>query len=107
MATQKNIKNEKEKKEIKWLENIRATIKNETVQFVTGLMCIMVAVYMALAFTSFILNGGADQSVLEQQSRTTLLSDTATEEVQNATGSVEHISPTYSSTTVSVYPPIA
>ena len=86
MATQKNIKKEKEKKEIKWLENIRATIKNETVQFVTGLLCIMVAVYMALAFTSFILNGGADQSVLEQQSRTTLLSDTAAEEVQNATG---------------------
>ena len=86
MATQKNLKKEKEKKEIKWLENIRATIKNETVQFVTGLLCIMVAVYMALAFTSFILNGGADQSVLEQQSRTTLLSDTATEEVQNATG---------------------
>ena len=86
MATQKNLKKEKEKKEIKWLENIRATIKNETVQFVTGLLCIMVAVYMALAFTSFILNGGADQSVLEQQSRTTLLSDTAAEEVQNATG---------------------
>ena len=86
MATQKNLKKEKEKKEIKWIENIRATIKNETVQFVTGLLCIMVAVYMALAFTSFILNGGADQSVLEQQSRTTLLSDTAAEEVQNATG---------------------
>ena len=86
MATQKTLKKEKEKKEIKWLENIRATIKNETVQFVTGLLCIMVAVYMALAFTSFILNGGADQSVLEQQSRTTLLSDTAAEEVQNATG---------------------
>ncbi len=87
MATPKNSKKEtKEKKEIKWLENIRATIKNETVQFVTGLLCIMVAVYMALAFTSFILNGGADQSVLEQQSRTTLISDTTAEEVQNATG---------------------
>ena len=89
MATQKNSRKEniqKEKREIKWIESIRATIKNETVQFITGLLCVMVAVYMALAFTSFILNGGADQSAMEQPIPTEQLDEIAPEEVQNATG---------------------
>ena len=89
MATQKNPKKEniiKEKKTIKWIEDIRATIKNETVQFIVGLLCVMVAAYMILAFTSFILNGGADQSVLEQQSLTEQIANPSSEEVQNATG---------------------
>jgi S-DNA-T family DNA segregation ATPase FtsK/SpoIIIE len=89
MATQKNPKKEniiKEKNKIKWIEDIRATIKNETVQFIIGLFCVMVAAYMILAFTSFILNGGADQSVLEQQSLTEQIANPNSEEVQNATG---------------------
>ena len=87
MAIQKNSKKDTaEKKEIKWIQNIRATIKNETVQFVTGLLCVMIAVYMALAFTSFMLNGGADQSVLEQQSLTEQIANPSIDEIQNATG---------------------
>ena len=89
MATQKNPKKEniiKEKNKIKWIEDIRTTIKNETVQFIVGLFCVMVAAYMILAFTSFILNGGADQSVLEQQSLTEQIANPNSEEVQNATG---------------------
>ena len=87
MATQKSSKKDiKEKREIKWIQNIRATIKNETVQFVAGLLCVMVALYMTLAFTSFVLNGGADQSVLEQQSLTEQLANPSNEEIQNATG---------------------
>lgn len=98
MTTQKSSKKDKtpkdkkERKEIKWIQNIRSTIKNETVQFVTGLLCVMVALYMAMAFTSFILNGGADQSVLEAQSITESIANaetiesTDTDEVQNATG---------------------
>ena len=84
MATQKNLK--KEKKEIKWIQNIRATIKNETVQFVAGLLCVMVAIYMVLAFTSFVLNGGADQSALEQQNLTEQIANPIVDETQNATG---------------------
>ena len=85
MAIQKNAKKATpEKKEIKWIQNIRATIKNETVQFVIGLLCVMVAVYMVLAFTSFILNGGTDQSALERQSVTA--QPAYAESVQNATG---------------------
>ena len=84
MATQKNSKKATpEKKEIKWIQTIKATIKNETVQFVVGLLCVMVAVYMTLAFTSFILNGGADQSAIEQSATT---QTTQTENIQNATG---------------------
>ena len=89
MATQKSPKKEttkKEKKEIKWIQSIHSTIKNETVQFVTGLLCVMVALYMILAFSSFILNGGADQSAMEQQSITEQIANPNTEEVQNATG---------------------
>ena len=87
MATQKSSKKDiKEKKEIKWIQNIRATIKNETVQFVAGLLCVMVALYMILAFTSFVLNGGADQSILEQQNLTEQVANPSNEEIQNATG---------------------
>ena len=86
MATQKTIKKEKEKKEIKWIQTLRNTIKNETAQFVVGLLCVMVSVYMILAFSSFILNGGADQSALEQRTVTEVLSDPTPEQVNNATG---------------------
>ena len=87
MATQKTTKKEKkEKKEIKWIQNVRAAIHNETVQFVTGLLCVMVALYMVLAFTSFVLNGGADQSAMEQQTVTEQVANVAADEVQNATG---------------------
>ena len=89
MAIQKNSKKEntqKVKREIKWIESIRSAMKNETVQFITGLLCVMVALYMVLAFTSFILNGGADQSAMEQPTPTEQLEGIALEEVQNATG---------------------
>ena len=89
MATQKNSRKEtiqKEKKGIKWIQNIRATIKNETVQFITGLLLLMVGAYMILAFSSFILNGGTDQSAMEQQGSTELAVSVNTKEVQNATG---------------------
>ena len=89
MATQKNSRKEtiqKEKKGIKWIQNIRATIKNETVQFITGLLLLMVGAYMILAFSSFILNGGTDQSAMEQQGSTELAVSANTKEVQNATG---------------------
>ena len=86
MATQKTTKKEKTlkvKKEIKWIQDVRATMKNETVQFVAGLLCVMVALYMILAFSSFVLNGGVDQSALEQQSVTEALANAATDEVQH------------------------
>ena len=89
MATQKTFKKgnaPKEKKEIKWIQNIRATLQNDTVQFVTGLLCVMVGAYMTLAFSSFILNGGADQSVMEQTNNTVLADNATKEQVQNATG---------------------
>lgn len=98
MATQKTTKKEKTlkvKMEIKWIQDVRATMKNETVQFVAGLLCVMVALYMVLAFSSFVLNGGVDQSALEQQSVTEALANAATDEVANATGrSGAHIAQT-------------
>ena len=89
MATKKEAKKEKvqkEKREMKWIQTLRATIKNETVQFVVGLLSVMVSIYMILAFTSFVLNGGADQSALEQRTVTEVLADPTLDEVNNATG---------------------
>ncbi len=98
MATQKNTPKEKiqkEKKDIKWLQDIRTTIKNETVQFVIGLLCVMVALYMILAFSSFILNGGTDQSALEQRSIAEQIDSSQPNNVENATGrSGAHIAQT-------------
>ena len=89
MATKKEAKKDKvqkEKREIKWIHTLRNVAKNETVQFVVGLLCVMVAIYMLLAFTSFVLNGGADQSALEQRTVTETLADPMPDEVNNATG---------------------
>ncbi len=98
MATQKNTKKEKvkkEKKEIKWIQSIRTAIKNETAQFIVGLLLVMVALYMLLAFSSFILNGGADQSAMEPQTVTEALANTTPDKVENATGrSGAHIAQT-------------
>ena len=89
MTTQKSTKKEntqKEKREIKWIQNIRTTMNNETVQFVTGLLCIMVGAYMMLAFSSFLLNGGADQSAMDPKNPTEQVSSETTKDIQNATG---------------------
>lgn len=98
MATQKNTKKEKvkkEKKEIKWMQSIRTAIKNETAQFIVGLLLVMVALYMLLAFSSFILNGGVDQSAMEPQTVTEALANTTPDKVENATGrSGAHIAQT-------------
>ena len=98
MATQKNTKKEKvkkEKKEIRWIQSIRTAIKNETTQFIVGLLLVMVALYMLLAFSSFILNGGADQSAMEPQTVTEALANTTPDKVENATGrSGAHIAQT-------------
>ena len=90
MATQKNSKKDRvEKKEIKWLQTLRNTLKNDTTQFVIGLLCVMVALYMVLAFCSFVLNGGADQSALEPATAIEQLegvTDDAPDVVKNSTG---------------------
>ncbi len=41
-----------------------AFIKSETTHFVIGLVCVIFAVYLLLAFTSFFFTGAADQSVV-------------------------------------------
>ena len=55
-----------EPKEIK-KNNITNFTKNETTHFVIGLICVIFAVYLLLAFTSFFFTGAADQSILSHQ----------------------------------------
>ena len=88
MAYKKTAKKEEVKKESKisqWVKVLRNTMKHETTQFVLGLLCTMIALYMILAFSSFILNGGADQSAMEQPSIIESL-EGINDEIKNSTG---------------------
>lgn len=55
-----------EPKEIK-TNRIGNFTKSETTHFVIGLVCVIFAVYLLLAFTSFFFTGAADQSILDHQ----------------------------------------
>ena len=55
-----------EPKEIK-TNKLTTITKNETTHFVIGLVCVIFAVYLLLAFTSFFFTGAADQSILDHQ----------------------------------------
>ena len=46
---------------------IKTFFKSETTHFVIGLMSVIFAVYLLLAFTSFFFTGAADQSILDNQ----------------------------------------
>ena len=61
-----------EPKEIK-TNNITSFTKSETTHFVIGLICVIFAVYLLLAFTSFFFTGDADQSLLHHQQPDELL----------------------------------
>ena len=65
MAKKKTEKAQ-EPKEIK-TNRISNFTKSETTQFVIGLICVIFAVYLLLAFTSFFFTGAADQSILNHQ----------------------------------------
>lgn len=42
-----------------------AVCKNETVRFIIGLLFVIFAVYLLLAFASFFFTGAADQSIID------------------------------------------
>ena len=46
---------------------IKNFLKSETTHFVFGLICVIFAVYLLLALTSFFFTGAADQSILDNQ----------------------------------------
>lgn len=64
MAKKKS--NKEPKKETASKHKFTGFIKNETLAFIIGLLCVIVAVYMLLAFTSFFFTGAADQSILDK-----------------------------------------
>lgn len=65
MAKKKSDKGVDPKKAPK--KSIFSFLKNETLHFVIGLICVIFAVYLLLAFTSFFFTGAADQSILDNQ----------------------------------------
>jgi len=72
-----------EPKEIK-SNKITTIIKSETTHFVIGLISIIFAVYLLLAFTSFFFTGDADQSILDHQQPGELMQ--TTNQVKNYAG---------------------
>ena len=62
----KKVEKAPEPKEIK-NNRIGSFIKSETTHFVIGLVSIIFAAYLLLAFTSFFFTGAADQSILDNQ----------------------------------------
>ena len=62
----KKVEKAPEPKEIK-TNRITHFIKSETTHFVIGLISVIFAVYLLLAFTSFFFTGAADQSILDNQ----------------------------------------
>lgn len=65
MAKKKSDK-ETEPKKVS-TKQFSAFLKNETTHFVIGLISVIFAVYLLLAFTSFFFTGAADQSILDNQ----------------------------------------
>ena len=65
MAKKKSDK-ETEPKKVS-TKRFSAFFKNETTHFVIGLISVIFAVYLLLAFTSFFFTGAADQSILDNQ----------------------------------------
>ena len=81
--TKKKTEKTTEPKEIK-SNKITTIIKSETTHFVIGLISIIFAVYLLLAFTSFFFTGDADQSILDHQQPGELMQ--TTNQVKNYAG---------------------
>lgn len=64
MAKKKTDHRQKGRDEIPG-NKITQTFKNETIHFIIGLVLVIFAVYLLLAFTSFFFTGAADQSIVE------------------------------------------
>lgn len=62
--TSKSKEIENDKGPSRW-QKLMAAYKNETARFVIGLMGVLVAVFLLLAFVSFFFTGAADQSLLD------------------------------------------
>ena len=62
---EQNINNAVEKPKL--LTKIKLFFANETFRFVAGLLLVIFAVYLILAFSSFFVTGAADQSVIDAQ----------------------------------------
>ena len=82
MAKKKTEKTS-EPKEIK-NNRITSIIKSETTHFVIGLISVIFAVYLLLAFTSFFFTGAADQSILDNHQSGELLQ--TTNQIKNYAG---------------------
>lgn len=63
---------------------ISSILKSETTHFVIGLICIIFAVYLLLAFSSFFFTGAADQSILNNQQPGELMQ--TTNQIKNYAG---------------------
>lgn len=82
MMKKTNTKPDGKKKEM--LKKTVTAMKSETAHFIIGLLCVIFGVYMVLAFASFFVTGGYDQSILSQANGQELLE--TNNQIQNYAG---------------------
>lgn len=82
MMKKTNTKPDGKKKEM--LKKTVTAMKSETAHFIIGLLCVIFGVYMVLAFASFFVTGGYDQSILSQTNGQELLE--TNNQIQNYAG---------------------
>lgn len=63
MAKKNNLKDKADTPSL--LARVTGMFKSDTIHFVTGLLLVIVAVYLLLAFSSFFVTGAADQSIID------------------------------------------
>ncbi len=81
----KNNTNTKAAKSPSFLAKVAALLRSETLRFIAGLLCVIFAVYLLLAFSSFFFTGAADQSIIDNATAEELAS--VNNGVQNNAGS--------------------
>ena len=86
MAKKKNVKSEKSASNFASVQSVKNIVQNEKLNFVIGIILIIVAFYFILAFVSYFSTGAADQSLIEDPREGEMLNEH--HEFGNTCGSV-------------------
>ena len=86
MAKKKKVKSEKSASNFASVQSVKNIVQNEKLNFVIGIILIIVAFYFILAFVSYFSTGAADQSLIEDPREGEMLNEH--HEFGNTCGSV-------------------
>ena len=86
MAKKKKVKSEKNASSFASIQSVKNIVQNEKLNFVIGIILVIVAFYFILAFVSYFSTGAADQSLIEDPREGEMLNEH--HEFGNTCGSV-------------------